>query len=125
MNGEQLPHNGETPMPQIRANQPANKQVTLKLSAPQAKTVLVTGSFCDWQTNSHHLKKDKAGIWKTTVSLPPGSYEYRFVVDGEWQDDPLCQERVPNAFGTENCILHVLREGTQEERGKVAEEQLA
>ena len=48
-----------------------------------------------------------------------------FVVDGEWQDDPLCHERVPNGFGSENCILHVLREETQEERIKVVEEQLA
>ncbi len=107
------------------AKQSAKKRVTFNLSAPQAQAVLVTGSFCDWQTNSHHLKRDKTGLWKTTMSLPPGSYEYRFVVDGEWQDDPLCHERVPNGFGSENCILHVLREKAQEERIRVAEEQLA
>jgi 1,4-alpha-glucan branching enzyme len=107
------------------AKQPAKRQVAFKLSVPQARSVLVTGSFCDWQINSHHLKKDKTGIWKATISLPPGSYEYRFVVDGQWQDDPLCHERVPNAFGSENCVLHVLREETQEERTKVVEEQIA
>lgn len=112
-------------MPQARANSPAKKRVTFKLHAPQAHFVLLTGSFCDWQTNSIHLKKDKAGVWKTTISLPVGSYEYRFLVDGEWQDDPLCHERVPNPFGTENCVLHVLRDETQEERSKIVEEQIA
>jgi hypothetical protein len=24
-----------------------------------------------------------------------------------WRDDPGCQERVPNGFGGENCVLHV------------------
>lgn len=76
--------NGEPPMRQIPAS-PAKKRITFKLSAPQAQGVLVTGSFCDWQTQSHHLKKDKAGVWKTILSLPAGSYEYRFLVDGEWQ----------------------------------------
>ncbi|HZZ79741.1 MAG TPA: glycogen-binding domain-containing protein [Gemmataceae bacterium] len=103
-------------MPQASAKALAKKRVTFKLSAPLAQCVLVTGSFCNWQTHSHHLKKDKAGVWKATLSLPAGRYEYRFVVDGEWQNDPLCHERVPNSFGTENCILHVLREQTQEER---------
>lgn len=108
-----------------RTKQTTKKRVTFKLSAPQAKTVLVTGSFCNWQTDSHHLKKGKSGFWKTTVSLPEGSYQYRFIVDGEWQDDPLCLERVPNGFGSENCILQVLCDETQEERIKVVEEQLA
>lgn len=109
-------------MSQVIAKRPAKKHITFKLSAPQAKSVLVTGSFCDWETNSHHLKKDKAGIWKGTLSLPLGIYEYRFVVDGQWQDDPFCHERIPNVFGSQNCVLHVLREASQEERGKVGDE---
>ncbi|MXW77650.1 MAG: hypothetical protein F4Z57_01385, partial [Gemmatimonadetes bacterium] len=40
------------------------------------------------------------------VTLPLGKHEYRFVVDGEWRDDPQCEERRPNSFGTTNCILH-------------------
>jgi len=111
-------------MSQLVATPPANERVAFKLTAPQAKSVLVTGSFCDWQIQSHHLKKDKAGTWKATIALPPGNYEYRFVVDGQWQDDPFCHERVPNAFGTENCILHVLHEEIQEQRGKVGNEPL-
>ena len=96
------------------------KQAAFSLLAPQAKAVLVTGSFCEWQTHSHHLRKDNTGTWKATLSLPPGRYEYRFVVDGEWQDDPSCSERDPNPFGTDNCVLEVEREQTQAERAKVS-----
>jgi hypothetical protein len=38
--------------------------------------------------------------------LPPGTYEYRYVVDGEWQNDTE-MEQIPNEFGEKNCLLTV------------------
>jgi len=46
-------------------------------------------------------------VWKKTISLPPGRYEYRLLVDGQWQDDPQCPLRQPNQFGGENCVCEV------------------
>ncbi|MGH9460685.1 MAG: glycogen-binding domain-containing protein [Vicinamibacteria bacterium] len=71
-----------------------------------ASNVRVTGSFCDW-TEGYRLKKDRKGVWKASVALSPGRYEYRFVVDGEWRDDPKARERVPNTYGGENAIVEV------------------
>ena len=105
-----------------RSSPPRKSRVSFSLLAPQAKTVLVTGSFCDWQVHSIAMKNDKSGTWKKSLRLPPGRHEYRFLVDGEWHDDPQCPERVPNPFGTENCVLHILREHAQEERAKTANE---
>ena len=51
-----------------------------------------------------HRGPDATGTWKTQVSLLPGTYEYRFVVDGEWRDDPECPLRVENPFATQNCV---------------------
>jgi 1,4-alpha-glucan branching enzyme len=99
-------------------------RVVFTLEAPEAQQVHVTGSFCDWETNSCALKKGRTSVWRTTLSLPPGRHEYRFLVDGEWRDDPNCTERVPNPFGTENCVLHVLRESTQAARSAVASEEM-
>lgn len=96
------------------------KRVTFALESPAAQQVHVTGSFCDWQTNSCALKRSISGTWRTTRSLPPGRHEYRFIVDGEWCDDPNCTERVPNPFGSENCVLHVLREAAHDVRSAVA-----
>jgi hypothetical protein len=43
--------------------------------------------------------------WGKDLVLPPGIYEYRFVVDGEWVTDPKAAEAVPNPFGSSNSIL--------------------
>ena len=105
-----------------RKKAPSKKYFVFRLEAPEAQQVRVTGTFCDWETNSCALKKARTGIWETTLSLPPGRHEYRFLVDGEWRDDPNCTERVPNPFGSENCVLHVLREAAQAAHSAVGNE---
>jgi hypothetical protein len=47
------------------------------------------------------------GKWAKELALPPGRYEYRFVVDGQWVDDPAATELIPNSFGTANAVLVV------------------
>jgi 1,4-alpha-glucan branching enzyme len=86
--------------------QPKQK-VTFSFAAPEAKTVLLAGDFTGWQEAPLALKKDKSGTWKKTVALPPGRYEYRLLVDGQWRDDPQCPNRQPNQFGGENCVCVV------------------
>jgi 1,4-alpha-glucan branching enzyme len=83
------------------------QKVTFSVVAPQAQSVQVAGDFTDWQEAPIELKKFKDGVWKTTVSLEPGEYQYRFLVDGQWQDDPNCLLHNPNAFGGQNCICVV------------------
>ena len=98
------------------------KRVVFTLEAPEARQVHVTGTFCDWHPGIHALKKGRRGRWRKTLSLPPGRYEYRFLVDGKWCDDPSCIERVPNPFGTENCVLRVVREQALATRSMIATE---
>ena len=74
------------------------------LLAPQARSVFLAGNFNQWNLSSHPLKKDKRGIWKISLALNPGQYEYRFHVDGEWQNDSNCSSFVENPFGTLNCL---------------------
>ena len=71
---------------------------------PAAQEVMVVGDFTDWDQNPIALKKQKDGTWKATISLDPGEHEYRFIVDGKWQDDSQCNQRKPNGFGQQNCI---------------------
>src|SRR5215211_4958034 len=54
---------------------------------PSAQTVMVAGDFTDWDENPIALKKQKDGTWKATIPLEPGEHEYRFLVNGRWQDD--------------------------------------
>jgi 1,4-alpha-glucan branching enzyme len=83
------------------------QKVTFSYSAPAAQTVLLAGDFTGWNEAPISLKKDKSGVWKKTISLPPGRYQYRLVVDGEWRNDPQCPSRQPNQFGGENCVCVV------------------
>lgn len=83
---------------------PKLTKIEFILSAPQAKSVSIAGSFNQWDLSSHPLKQDKKGVWKISFPLGPGRYEYRFLVDGEWQNDPNCSSFVENPFGTLNCL---------------------
>ena len=83
------------------------QKVTFSFSAPEAQSVSVLGDFTGWEQAPISLKKDKSGVWKKTVSLEPGSYQYRLMVDGQWRDDPGCANRHPNQFGGHNCVCIV------------------
>ena len=82
------------------------RRVYFKLEAPEAEEVSVCGSFNNWKTDARPLKQGKKGIWRTHIMLEPGTHEYRFLVDGKWENDPHA-ERVFNAYGTENSVRTV------------------
>jgi 1,4-alpha-glucan branching enzyme len=81
--------------------------VSFEYYNPTAREVLVAGSFNDWQPAANPMSKQRGGKWSTELLLKPGCYEYRFVVDGQWQDDPMAARFVANAFGGLNCVIEV------------------
>ena len=83
------------------------KRVTFTVHAPHAREVAMAGTFNDWDPLTRPLKREADGNWKVTFYLAPGKYEYRFIVDGIWTDDPCCTTRCWNQYGGENCILVV------------------
>lgn len=83
------------------------KKVSFEFFAPGARKVSVAGTFNGWDPAETPLRKDGKGKWRVSFLLPPGRYEYRFWVDGTWQNDQRPVHCVPNAFGTWNCILIV------------------
>lgn len=82
--------------------------VCLRLMHPAAQQVCVAGSFNDWHPTITPMIRLDDGQWAKELALPPGRYEYRFVVDGEWVDDPAATELIPNTFGTANAVLVVV-----------------
>ena len=83
------------------------QKITFSFRAPEAQSVLLAGDFTGLEQSPVALQKAKDGVWKKTVTLPPGTYEYRLLVDGQWADDPQCAERRPNSFGSQNCVRAV------------------
>ncbi len=82
-------------------------KVVFEYFAPQAQKVEVAGSFNEWNPAQTPLKKDREGKWKAALTLTPGRYEYRYRIDGSWQNDQKPVECVPNPYGTWNCVLEV------------------
>jgi 1,4-alpha-glucan branching enzyme len=75
---------------------------------PSATVVALVGDFNKWDLRARPLKRDAGGLWKVTVRLEPGTYQYKFVINGErWEEDPLNLHRVPNEHGTFNSIRKV------------------
>ena len=60
------------------------------------------------------MTKVEGGHLIAKLDLPPGRYEYKFVVDGQWCCEPNCQTSdecpkcVPNDFGTLNRFVDVV-----------------
>ena len=70
-------------------------------------TVMLVGDFTHWERRPISMKRDAGGIWAASVALEPGTHHYRFMVDGEWADDPECTIRVPKAFGSQDNVSKV------------------
>jgi len=80
------------------------RKITFELETTDAKKVILMGDFNNWNPKKHLMKKDGNGIWTKTVMLFPGEYEYKFLVDGEWTEDPKNDQKCLNRFGTLNNI---------------------
>jgi 1,4-alpha-glucan branching enzyme len=80
---------------------------TFFLEAAEAKEVLLIGDFNNWSPGKHPMQKDKNGMWNKTVMLFPGNHEYKFLVDGQWREDPLNNRLCPNCFGTYNNMINL------------------
>lgn len=86
---------------------PESVNQTFSFTAPDARSVLLVGDFTHWQQKPVSLRRQAGGVWETTLELSPGTHHYRFLVDGEWRDDPECTLRVLNSFGSENSVREV------------------
>ncbi len=81
--------------------------VAFSTSAPLASDVRITGDFTGWTLGGIPLWDEGDGSWRTLLSLYPGVYEYRMVIDGDWADHAEARDRMVNPYGGENCILIV------------------
>ena len=86
---------------------PAVSQAGVRFEAdfPRARTVRITGSFCDWSAKGLPLSKREDGLWECHLDLLRGEHEYRFIVDGSWLPDPHNSQTVPHEVGGANSLV--------------------
>lgn len=75
--------------------------------SPNSHRVDLVGSFNGWELGKHKLARDEHGVWSIQVRLAPGTYEYKYVYDGQHYEPDPAQEQVANAFGSANNLLIV------------------
>jgi beta-lactamase regulating signal transducer with metallopeptidase domain len=87
------------PRPSLRGN------VTFRLRGfANARVVAVAGEFNNWN-QSQFLFAREGGEWVCRVNLPAGTYQYKFIVDGDWLTDPSNPRSVYDRRGIENSLL--------------------
>ena len=91
----------------IASRRPTGRKIVFKYRAPEARNVRLAGSFTRWEAQAVTMKRGRDGTWKADVTLPAGRHEYRFLVDGAWQNDPACGACAPNPFGSANCVIEI------------------
>jgi 1,4-alpha-glucan branching enzyme len=91
----------------VKPTTPKTVKMTFVLDDPGAKQVFLSGEFNGWSPDTMPMRRYGDGHWEITVALAPGRHEYKFVVDGNWKNDPLAHVNVWNPNGTLNSVAQV------------------
>ena len=71
-----------------------------------AGNVALCGDFNGWSAENIALQRGTGGAWQVTVPLEPGSYHYRYLLDGErWENSWHADRYEPNPFGGTNSVV--------------------
>src|SRR5581483_6212690 len=83
------PGREQPPPPVVSPEVSADRRLTLRLFAPQAQAVRLTGSDIPGVGPGVAMTKGENGVWEVTLGpLDPGAYRYTFNVDGVPVVDP-------------------------------------
>ncbi|MCK6483313.1 MAG: AAA family ATPase [Phycisphaerae bacterium] len=74
---------------------------------PGARHVRLAGDFNGWSPVSTPLSRVGRDEYAITLPLEPGRYRYRYVVDGEWRNDPWNTYVESNPYGDLNNVVEV------------------
>ncbi len=87
------------------------REVVIQYRDVGATDVRLAGDFNGWVPDKdvQSVVQAEGGdrVWTKILSLPPGTYHYRYVVDGEWREDPVNPLSAPGPVGGRNSVLVV------------------
>jgi len=88
--------------------QATEKAILFEVEAPQHSRVFIAGTFNDWNPSTHPLQyHPEDNVFRATLLLEPGIYEYKFVIDGVWHTDDKCPHQVMSDKGFTNSVINV------------------
>ncbi len=87
------------------------REVVVRFKDAAAGDVRIAGDFNGWVPDrgvrSLIASEGQTRVWTKVLTLEPGTYQYRYVVDGEWREDPSNPQTAPGPTGQPNSILNV------------------
>ncbi len=90
---------------------PELREVMVRYADTRAGDVRIAGDFNGWVPDKGVRSVIEAEngerVWTKILHLPPGTYQYRYVVDGEWREDPVNEKTAPSPTGRVNSVLVV------------------
>jgi 1,4-alpha-glucan branching enzyme len=91
------------------STQDRSGRVTFQLPVEvRAETAYLCGEFNGWSRTSHPMMRRKNGSFTLTVTLPPGEYRFRYLLDGlRWENDWAADDYRPNEFGHDDSVVQV------------------
>jgi 1,4-alpha-glucan branching enzyme len=98
----------DTVRPSGASSTTPKREVAFVLNGREAEEVYLCGDFNRWVPHSlPMIRHGENRLWEKRLLLPPGRYEYKFIVDGEWVHDDRACNNVMNAHGSLNSVLEV------------------
>ncbi|TAM39632.1 hypothetical protein EPN54_03240 [bacterium] len=91
----------------LKETLPKLNTITLTVKAPGAKEVYLAGEFNNWKLDENSRMEQTNGCWTKHLKLDKGSYRYRFVIDGNWIEDPVNPLNRLNPYGSKDSLLEV------------------
>lgn len=95
--------------PLLQGERVAQREIEVSIAAPQASSVAVVGDFNGWDPKRTRLvRANDEGLWRARLKLPPGVYQYSFVLDSDtWVSDPGASTKLSDGFGGNNSVIIV------------------
>lgn len=105
----QRPEPGAKDRSKVRPVSETSRHQTVRFvfQAPNAREVILAGSFDGWSPTGLPMVRLDDGVWAKELVLAPGTYEYLFIVDGIWTPDPAATSSVTNPYGGINSSVTV------------------
>ena len=73
----------------------------------RAERVYLVGDFNKWNEQSLPMRKSRGRGFELELDIPPGRYQFKYLIDGIWWNDPNADDYKNNFWGSEDSVICV------------------